>query len=258
MSAVFLFTRRVPRSTTFKRGLLQQLSTQSQSHRELARTNPALFWKEQSETLHWHRAPSLENTLDTSNIAFTKWFTDGSLNITVNCLDRWVEAGRGQQNAIIFDSPVTNVTRYVTYKELKEEVELFSHVLRKQGVKMGDRVLIYMPNSVEAVVAMLSCVRLGAIHSVVFGGFSAVELASRIRDCTPKVVCASSCGIDGAKIIAYKPLVDDAIKLVASQDGKPSSVEKCIILQRAQLAAPLLDGRDLDWAEQRERKKRFD
>ena len=167
------------------------------------------------------------------------------MNTCYNCLDRHIADGFGEQDAIIFDSPVTNTIKKITYNQLLEEVSVFAGLLVAQGVEKGDRVVIYMPNVPEASVAMLACARIGAIHSVVFGGFAAPELATRIRDSTPKLIICASCGIDGAKIIEYKPLLDAAIEL-ASDTHK---VEKCIVFQRDQMLATMVEGRDIDWAE---------
>jgi propionyl-CoA synthetase len=181
--------------------------------------------------------------LDDSRAPFFRWFAGGRLNTCHNALDRHVEGGRAEQPALIYDSPVTGATAAFTYRELRDTVARFAGALAAQGVARGDRVIVYMPMVPEAIVAMLACARLGAIHSVVFGGFAANELASRIDDAKPKVVVSASCGLEPGRVVAYKPLLDAAIQLAAS---KP---ERCIILQRPQLEAELEPERDLDWDE---------
>ena len=167
------------------------------------------------------------------------------MNTCYNCIDRHIEEGFGDELAIIYDSPVSQTIRKISYNELSILVNTFAGLLVENGIKCGDRVIIYMPNSAEAAIAMLACARLGAIHSVVFGGFAAHELATRIRDCTPSMIICSSCGIDASKIIEYKPLVDAAIELAADSHR----VEKCIVWQREQKLAEMIPGRDIDWAE---------
>lgn len=175
------------------------------------------------------------------------WFTDGKINTCFNCLDRHVMEGRGNQKALIYDSPVTNTKRFYTYAELLEEVQNFSAGLAELGVGVGDRVVIYMPMVPEAVVAMLACARIGAIHSVVFGGFAAKELASRIDDSRPKVIVSSSGGIlPGGKTVPYKPLLDEALKL--AKYGK--DIKKCVIVQREGVIECLLEkDRDVSYSE---------
>ncbi|MEM9303003.1 MAG: propionyl-CoA synthetase, partial [Pseudomonadota bacterium] len=172
-----------------------------------------------------------------------RWFAGGELNTCYNALDRHVAAGRGGQAALIYDSPVTESQRTYSYAELLEAVAGCAGALRDQGVGRGDRVIIYMPMVPEAVIAMLACARIGAVHSVVFGGFAAKELAVRIDDARPRVIVSASCGIEVQRVIAYKPLLDEAIALA---DHPP---ERCVILQRSQLKAELVADRDLDWAE---------
>ncbi|MCE5282475.1 MAG: propionyl-CoA synthetase [Deltaproteobacteria bacterium] len=201
---------------------------------------PERFWGEAAGEIRWSRPWS--QVLDVSRKPFCRWFVGGRLNTCDNCLDRHVEAGRGEQTAIIYDSPVTGTLRKITYGELLDEVARFAGVLTGLGVAKGDRVVIYMPMIPEAVIAMLACARIGAIHSVVFGGFAPNELAVRINDAKPKLVVSGSCGIEGKKTIPYKPLLDEAIRLA---DHKP---ERCILFQRPQLTAPLIEGRDHDWA----------
>ena len=208
--------------------------------------DPEAFWGEAAEQVHWYR--KWDKVLDESNKPFYRWFTGGEVNTCYNALDLHVENGRGGQTALIYDSPVTDQIKTFTYRELRGKVALFAGVLAAQGVGKGDRVIIYMPMVPEAVVAMLACARLGAVHSVVFGGFAANELAVRINDAQPKVIVSASCGIEINRIIPYKPLLDEAIRIA---DHKPP---KCVILQRhSPLAempfAGLVPGRDLDWDE---------
>jgi len=211
--------------------------------KEYARSmeDPEGFWGEAAAGIDWYKP--WDKVLDDSNKPFYHWFQGGEMNTCYNAVDRHVENGRGDQAAIIYDSPVTDTKQTITYSELKEQVSKFAGVLAGQGVSKGDRVLVYMPMVPTTVVAMLACARIGAVHSVVFGGFASKELATRIDDAKPKVVLSASCGIEGKKIIAYKPLLDEAIDL---STHKPDS---CVILQRSQLAAELIPGRDLDWAE---------
>ncbi|MYK25442.1 MAG: propionyl-CoA synthetase, partial [Dehalococcoidia bacterium] len=174
---------------------------------------------------------------------FYRWFPGAVTNTCYNALDRHVEGGRGDQPALIYDSPITGVIERFTYRELLDRVARVAGVLAEAGVGKGDRVLVYMPMVPEAVIAMLACARLGAVHSVVFGGFAASELAVRIDDATPKVVLSASCGIEPNRIVAYKPLLDEAIDLAAHRP------DRCVILQRPQAEAAMVGGRDLDWAE---------
>ena len=203
--------------------------------------DPEAFWAEAAAAIDWD-AP-WERVLDDSRAPFYRWFSGGRLNTCHNALDRHVEGGRGDQLALVYDSPVSGTAAAFTYRELRDEVARFAGALAAQGVERGDRVVLYMPMVPEAVVAMLACARLGAIHSVVFGGFAAHELASRIEDARPKVVVSASCGIEAATLVAYKPLLDAAIDLV---EAKP---ERCVVLQRPQHEAELDPGRDLDWRE---------
>ena len=179
--------------------------------------------------------------LDTSNPLFYRWFADGVLNTCFNALDRHVRDGRGGQAALVHDSPVTGTSRTLSYRQLLDEVARFGGVLRGLGVGKGDRVVIYMPMIPEAVVAMLACARIGAVHSVVFGGFAARELAVRIDDAAPKVVVSASCGIEVSRVVEYKPILDQAIELAAHKPGR------CVIVQRPAAPAALTAGRDLDW-----------
>jgi propionyl-CoA synthetase len=204
--------------------------------------DPAGFWAEAAKDVHWHKP--WEQVLDQSRAPFYRWFAGGEVNTCYNAVDRHVAAGRGGQLALIYDSPVTGIVRTLTYAELQEQTARFAGVLAAIGVGQGDRVVIYMPMVPEAVIAMLASARLGAVHSVVFGGFAANELATRINDAQPKVVISASCGIEGQKVIAYKPLLDHALELA---DHKPSHT---VILARPQAAATRLPGRDLDWEEE--------
>jgi len=202
--------------------------------------DPDGFWGEQVDLVSWFRKPT--RVLDADSPPFCRWFPDGRMNTCYNALDRHVIAGRGDQAALIYDSPVTGTTTTITYATLLQDVAAFAGALRDLGVQQGDRVVVYMPMVPEAVVAMLACARLGAVHSVVFGGFAANELAARIDDAQPKVVVSASCGIEPSRIVEYKPLLDRALELA---DHEPSS---CVVLQRPQATATLVEGRDLDWA----------
>jgi len=197
------------------------------------------YWDEQAKLVSWYKTP--KTILSTNDNNWTDWFADGELNTSYLALDYHVEQGRGGEVALIYDSPVTNTKQTFTYLELTELVAKFADVLQKQQVEKGDRVLIYMPMIPQAAIAMLACARIGAIHSVVFGGFAAKELAVRIDDAEPKVVVSASCGIEIAKVIPYKPLLDSAIEIATH---KPSS---CIIYQREQLSAEMHSGRDYNW-----------
>ena len=201
--------------------------------------DPNGFWAEAAEAIDWVKKP--RSILDDSNPPFYRWFSDGELNTCHNALDRHVADGRGSQVALIYDSPVTDTVEKITYVELLERVALFAGGLRSLGVGKGDRVIIYMPMIPEAVVAMLACARLGAIHSVVFGGFAPKELAIRIDDAEPKVIVAGSCGIEVDRVIEYKPLLDSALEIARHQP------DKCVIFQRPQAAASMVPGRDVDW-----------
>jgi len=203
--------------------------------------NREKFWGEAAKDIEWQK--EFTSVLDATNLPFYKWFPDGELNICYNALDYHVNSGRANQIALIYDSPVTNTIKKYTYAELLDQVSRFAGVLTANGVSRGDRVIIYMPMIPESVVAMLACARIGAIHSVVFGGFASRELAIRIDDAKPKLVISASCGIEAQRVIKYKPLLDKAIEL---SRYKP---EKCIVYQREQVTARLVDGRDFDWAE---------
>jgi propionyl-CoA synthetase len=202
---------------------------------------PEEFWAQAAAGIDWVRP--WVRVLDDSSAPFYRWFVGGQLNTCYNALDRHVERGRADQLALIYDSPVTGTAAKFTYRELRDAVARFAGALAAQGVERGDRVVIYMPMVPEAAIAMLACARIGAVHSVVFGGFAANELASRIEDARPKAVVSASCGIEPGRVIAYKPLLDAAVELV---DAKP---ERCIILQRPQLEAELDPVRDVSWAD---------
>ncbi|WP_425411388.1 propionyl-CoA synthetase [Neptunomonas japonica] len=211
-----------------------------QAEYEKSIETPELFWGEKAEDIHWFKKPQKILSKDENGIS--RWFADGELNTAYLALDFHVENGRAEQDALIFDSPVTNTKIRYTYKELRDEVAKFAGILKAQGVAKGDRVVIYMPMIPEAVIAMLGVARLGAIHSVVFGGFAPQELAVRIDDAEPKVVITASCGIEIKKVLPYKPLLDEAIEKSAH---KPNS---CIVFQRPQVTAELIADRDIDWA----------
>jgi len=203
--------------------------------------NPDEFWAAAAEDCHWYK--KWDKVLDDSNKPFYRWFTGGEINTCYNALDFHIDNGRGDQDALIYDSPVTDTVTKYTFSELRDEVAKIAGVLVSLGVQKGDRVLIYMPMIAESVMAMLACARIGAVHSVVFGGFAAAELATRINDAKPKVIMSASCGIEVAKVIKYKPLLDEAIDI---SDSKP---EKCLVFQRPMAQADMIDGRDLDWVE---------
>jgi len=204
---------------------------------------PERFWAEAAEALHWERR--WDRVLDDSRPPFYRWFRGGRLSTCYNALDVHVDRGRGRQRALVWDSPVTGQVRVYTYDELRDEVAAFAGALRRLGVQQGDRVIVYMPMVPEAVVAMLACARLGAVHSVVFGGFAPKELAARIDDARPKLILSASCGVEITRVVPYKPLLDHAIELARF---KP---ERCVILQRPMARAPLVAGRDLEWDEVR-------
>ncbi|MGH7389978.1 MAG: propionyl-CoA synthetase [Candidatus Rokuibacteriota bacterium] len=197
------------------------------------------FWAAAAEDVYWDRR--WDRVFDDARAPFSRWFVGGQLNTCYNCLDLHVDRGRGKQRALVYDSPVTATVKTFTFDELRDQVARVAGALRRQGIGKGDRVIIYMPMVPEAVMAMLACARLGAVHSVVFGGFAAHELAKRIDDARPRLILSASCGIEVNRVVAYKPLLDGAIEL---SSHKP---ERCVILQRAQAAASLRPGRDLDW-----------
>ena len=201
--------------------------------------NPEEFWAEAAKEITWYKEP--EKVLDDSNAPFYKWFAGGKMNTCYNAVDRHVENGRADQTAIIYDSPVTNTIQKITYKELQTKVAKFAGGLASLGVAKGDTVVIYMPMIPEAAVAMLACARLGAIHSVVFGGFAPHELAIRIDHAQPKVLITASGAVEGKKTLEYKPLVDSAI------EQSTHEVEKVILFQRDIVKSTMIEGRDLDW-----------
>jgi propionyl-CoA synthetase len=205
------------------------------------RADPEAFWAAAAAEIDWDKR--WDTVLDSSNAPMYRWFAGSRFNTCYNALDRHVDGGRADQPALVYDSPVTGTVKSFTYREFRDKTALCAGVLRSLGVEAGDRVIIYMPMVPQAVVAMLACARIGAVHSVVFGGFAAKELATRIDDAKPKVILSASCGIEVDRVIAYKPLLDEAIDLA---EHKPAH---CVILQRKQLEAPLIEGRDLDWME---------
>ena len=205
-----------------------------------AQRDPEAFWAEAAQAIDWYEPP--RKVFDPAVGIYGRWFVDGVCNTCFNAVDRHVAAGRAGQAAIIYNSPVTQTKRTISYAELLTEVKALAAVLRDLGVGKGDRVIIYMPMVPEAAFAMLACARIGAIHSVVFGGFAAKELATRIDDAKPKLIMSASCGIEPGRIVEYKPLLDQAIALARF---KP---EACVILQRSQAHAALFSGRDYDWA----------
>ncbi len=201
--------------------------------------HPEEFWQEKANELEWFEKPTKALSQDSDGMHH--WFSDGKMNTSYMMLDHHVNHGRANQNAIIYDSHVTNTIQTYTYKQLLDAVAKCAGMIQNMGVAKGDRVVIYMSMTPEAVIAMLACSRLGAIHAVVFGGFAAKELAVRIDDCTPKLIISSSCGIEVSKVIQYKPLLDKAIDIANHR------VDKCIIYQRPQYQANMIDGRDFDW-----------
>jgi len=203
------------------------------------KNDPESFWMDQAKAIDWVTPPT--RALDDSNAPLYRWFTDAEVNTCYNAVDRHVENGRGDQAAIIYDSPVTETKRKITYAELQARVASLAGALRAKGIEKGDRVIIYMPMIPEALEAMLACARLGAIHSVVFGGFAANELAVRIDDATPKAIIAASCGIEPGRVVHYKPLLDGAVELA---EHKPDFT---VVFQREQEVADLIEGRDYDW-----------
>lgn len=202
--------------------------------------DPEGFWGDAAAEIDWSR--TWECVLDDSNPPFYRWFPGAECNTCHNALDRHSDGGRGDQAALIYDSAVTNTVKTYTYSALRDEVARLAGALVNRGVNKGDRVIVYMPMVPEALMAMLACARIGAVHSVVFGGFAANELAVRIDDSKPAAVISASCGIEGSRVIEYKPLLDAAIDIA---EHKP---ESCIILQRPQAVASMIDGRDVDWA----------
>ena len=203
------------------------------------KSDPETFWMNAAKAIDWDTPPT--RALNDENAPLYEWFTDAKVNTCYNAVDRHVKAGNGERVAIIHDSPITGTKHEITYGELQTRVASLAGALRAKGIKKGARVIIYMPMVPEALEAMLACARLGAIHSVVFGGFAANELAVRIDDCTPKAIIAASCGLEPGRVVHYKPLLDGAIEMAKH---KP---DFCVIFQRDQEVAKLEDGRDFDW-----------
>lgn len=202
--------------------------------------DPATFWKQKAEQLPWYKFP--ETILAKDENGIDRWFVDGEMNTAYMALDHHVENGRADQLALVYDSPVTDTRRQYTYRELRDEVARVAGMFAAQGIGKGDRLIIYMPMIPEAAISMLACARLGAIHSVVFGGFSPHELSARIKDAAPRVIVSASCGIEVSRVLEYKPLLDEAIDISGYQHG-------CLVLQRPQATATMIEGRDRDWHE---------
>jgi propionyl-CoA synthetase len=202
-------------------------------------TDPEGFWADQARLVTWIKKP--QKVLDDSTKPFYRWFPDATLNTCYNALDRHVVAGHAERTALVYDSPVTGTQQRFSYAELLEKVASFAGALRAFGVEKGDRVVIYMPMIPEAVVAMLACARIGAVHSVVFGGFAAHELAVRIDDAQPKVVVSASCGIEPSRVVEYKPMLDKALAMASHRP------DVCVVKQRPQVEAAMTEGRDVDW-----------
>ena len=218
----------------------------SRYHEAYARwqRDPTGFWGEAAEAIDWFEKP--KTVFDAKAGIYGRWFVGGVCNTCFNAVDRHVDAGRGDQAAIIYNSPLAGQKRTISYHRLLTETQVLGGMLRDLGVQKGDRVILYMPMIPEAIIAMLACARIGAIHSVVFGGFAAPELATRIDDAKPKVILSASCGLEPGRVVAYKPLLDEAIAL---STHKPDA---CLILQRPQMQAALIEGRDRDWAAMRD------
>ena len=212
-----------------------------QSEYDQSIQDPQGFWLDKASLIDWVQKPQVGLADDMNGIE--RWYPDGTLNTCYNAIDRHVEAGRGDQVAVYYDSPVTDTKRAITYAELKDEVERFAGGLASLGVTTGDRVVIYMPMVPEALIAMLACARIGAIHSVVFGGFAANELAVRLSDAAPKAIVTSTCGIEVSKVIEYMPIVNEAIEI---SDKKPTSV---VVLERPQASFSPVEGRDVTWSD---------
>ena len=205
------------------------------------REDPEVFWTQAARAIEWIEPPHA--VLDASEAPLYRWFPGGRLNTCANALDRHVRDSRADQPALIYDSPVTGTSRSFTYAQLLDQTARVAGAFAREGVGRGDRVVIYMPMVPEAIMAMLACARLGAVHSVVFGGFAANELASRIEDCRPALIVTASCGVEPARLVEYAPLLDRAIELSGHR------VPRCIVLQRPELEAPLVAGRDITWDE---------
>ncbi|KAL3905931.1 MAG: hypothetical protein SGILL_009477, partial [Bacillariaceae sp.] len=243
-----IFTKRsfaATATSSFDRSTISGPHGNYQEEYHLAKDSPEAFWGQQAKALDWHTFPSTILQQDNPNDAVIdyRWFPDGKINTCYNCLDVHVNAGRGDQLALVYDSPVTDTKQQFSYKELLQEVSTFAGALKHDlGVEPGDRVVIYMPMIPQAIIAMLACARIGAIHSVVFGGFAAKELATRITDCDPKVVISASAGVEPTRVVEYKPLLDRALELAQH------NVEHCVIVQRPNvLECELKEGRDLDY-----------
>jgi propionyl-CoA synthetase len=206
-----------------------------------AMRSPDSFWQRAAEAIVWEKP--YERVLDDTAAPMYRWFRGGKLNTCYNAIDFHVEHGRAEQQAVIYDSPVTGAKQRLTYRDLLQRVAAFAGVLTSLGVAKGDRVVIYMPMMPETLIAMYACARIGAVHSVVFGGFASNELAVRVEDAQPKVILSASCGIEASRVVSYKPLLDQAIAL---SSHKPAH---CVILQRPQQRCEMVPGRDLDWAE---------
>lgn len=206
---------------------------------ELSVSNPRFFWRQKMDLIPWFQKPT--KVLDQDADGLDRWYPDGVLNTCHLALDHHVDHGRGRQVALYYDSAATHVKRRYTYRELRDEVARFAGALKGLGVEKGDRVVIYMPMVPEALISMLACARLGAVHSVVFGGFAPHELAVRVDDAKPKVLITASCGIEFSKVIEYKPLVDAALE---EAEFPP---EKVVVFPRPQAQAAMVEGRDLDW-----------
>lgn len=209
---------------------------------QMSLERPDEFWSEAARDIDWIQR--WDRVLDHEASPAARWFVGGQLNTCYNAVDRHADGERGEQPALIYDSGVTGTSETLSYQELRSRVALFAGVLNRSGVGLGDRVIIYMPMIPQAVIAMLACARLGAVHSVVFGGFAPRELAVRIDDCTPKVIVSASCGIEVDRVIEYKPLLVDAIEIATHEP------QHCIIFQREAIAAAMEPGRDLDWEEE--------
>ncbi|MFL5444790.1 MAG: AMP-binding protein, partial [Myxococcales bacterium] len=206
-------------------------------------SDPEGFWAEIAQDIRWRK--KWDRVLDSSRAPFYRWFAGGEMNTCENALDRHVDEGRGDQPAVIWDSPLAGATRTITYREMRGMVARIAGAFARGGVGKGDRVLIYMPMVPEAVMAMLACARIGAVHSVVFGGFASHELAARIDHAQPKLIVSASCGLEvGGRIVQYKPLLDRALEIATH---RPEA--GCIILQRPQQPAALVQGRDIEWNE---------
>src|SRR5215475_4855759 len=209
-----------------------------------AQRDPEGFWGEAAQAIDWYERPA--RVFDAGAGVYGRWFVGATCNTCWNAVDRHVLAGRADQPAIIYDSPVTNTRQTISYVDLQTKTQVLAGILKNFGVQKGDRVVLYMPMVPEAAVAMLACARIGAVHSVVFGGFAAKELATRIDDAKPKVILSASCGLEVGRIVKYKPLLDEAISLARH---KPDA---CLILQRPQQEAALIPGRDHDWGKVRD------